>query len=177
MTATAPILSEEDARAITCFDALMWALSRPGLTRDLPEPGMVCVVEALLDRECAAYADDPELARAIARSGAVRATPDQADHVFAKGVTPDMLRQLRQGSDLHPEEGATLITQARIGQGTRLRLTGPGIDGAVEIALDLPPETWPLRADLMRYPTGFEIFVIDGARVVGLPRSTAVEVL
>ena len=29
----------------------------------------------------------------------------------------------------------------------------------------------------MRYPMGFEIFLVDGARILGVPRSTVVEVL
>jgi alpha-D-ribose 1-methylphosphonate 5-triphosphate synthase subunit PhnH len=29
----------------------------------------------------------------------------------------------------------------------------------------------------MRYPMGFEVFLVDGDRVLGLPRTTAVEVI
>jgi alpha-D-ribose 1-methylphosphonate 5-triphosphate synthase subunit PhnH len=89
-----------------------------------------------------------------------------------------MLRDLRQGSDLHPEEGATLVLAATLGEGQALRLTGPGVDGLVDVKIGgLPDGFWDMRRDVMRYPMGFEIFLIDGARVLGLPRSTAVEVL
>lgn len=173
----APLLSEADSRTIACFDALMWALSRPGLPRDLPVPDMAGIAEALLDRECAAYSDDPALAQAIARTGAAPADAAAADHVFVADFVPAMLRALRQGSDLHPEDGATLITRARFDQGPRLRLSGPGIDGHVDIAVDLPPETWAIRREIMRYPMGFELFILHGTQIIGLPRTTHVEVL
>jgi alpha-D-ribose 1-methylphosphonate 5-triphosphate synthase subunit PhnH len=89
-----------------------------------------------------------------------------------------MLRDLRQGSDMHPEDGATLILMATLGTGQALRLTGPGVDGHIDVRVDgLTDGFWQMRRDVMRYPMGFEIFLIDGSRVMGLPRSTTVEVL
>ncbi|MFW2590077.1 phosphonate C-P lyase system protein PhnH [Sagittula sp. SSi028] len=173
----APSPSAADSRCIACFDALMWALSRPGLPRDLPASGVDGLIEALLDRECAAFSDNPAAAEAIARTGAACVPLEAADHVFVDRFDTQTLRRLRQGSDLHPEDGATLVTQARIGHGPRLRLSGPGIDGHLEIALELPPEIWAIRREIMRYPMGFEMFVLDGAQVIGLPRSTQVEVI
>jgi alpha-D-ribose 1-methylphosphonate 5-triphosphate synthase subunit PhnH len=102
-----------------------------------------------------------------------------ADHVFLDRATgAHVLRGLRLGSDLHPEDGATLIVNAALGTGQNLHMTGPGIDGRIDVRVsDLPDGFWQIRAKVMRDPIGFEIFLTDGAGVLGVPRSTRVEVL
>jgi alpha-D-ribose 1-methylphosphonate 5-triphosphate synthase subunit PhnH len=157
----------------------MWALSRPGLPRSLPETGLAQVIETLIDLECAVHFDDEALRTLAARPGATLTTPDRADHLFLSAApTPDLLHTLRMGSDLHPEEGATLVCPASFGTGPRLRLTGPGCDGPVEVRIDGPtPAFWAERARVMRYPMGVDLLLIDGDQVIGLPRSTTVEVL
>ena len=176
---THPAPSDFEARTNATYDALMWALSRPGLPRDLPEPGQAGLVEALLDRECNVYCAEPELAGFALRTGAALVAPDQADHLFYATVhTLDVLKQISLGTDLYPETGATLVCNGTIGAGQGLRLSGPGCKGPVEIRLGgLPEGFWQMRARVLRYPLGFELFVVDGARVLGVPRSCAVEVL
>jgi alpha-D-ribose 1-methylphosphonate 5-triphosphate synthase subunit PhnH len=176
---TAPVPSDFESRTNATYDALMWALSRPGLIRDLPMPGVEGLIDALIDRECAVHCGLAELSAYAERAGAAVVALSSADHVFLpEGPSTQMLRDLRQGSDLHPEEGATLVLAATLGEGQALRLTGPGVDGLVDVKIGgLPDGFWDMRRDVMRYPMGFEIFLIDGARVLGLPRSTAVEVL
>jgi alpha-D-ribose 1-methylphosphonate 5-triphosphate synthase subunit PhnH len=128
-----PRPSEEEARANRSFDALIWALSRPGRSRDLPVPGEAAVIEALIDRECAVHAGDPMLVPLILRTGATLAPVEEADHVFpGSGLSIDALRGIRRGSDLYPDHGATLILRAAFGRGEALRLSGPGIDGATD---------------------------------------------
>lgn len=174
-----PQPSEFEARTNAVYEALMWALSRPGLVRNLPDRGVAQVVETLIDMECAVHCDTEEMRGPIGRCGASIVDPEQADHLFfARQPEPEILRQLRMGTDLHPEDGATLIGTARLGEGSRLRLTGPGCDGPVAIAVKgLSPAFWAERARISRYPLGFEMFLIDGDRVVGVPRSVQVEVL
>lgn len=176
---TAPVPSEFETRTNATYDALMWALSRPGLIRDLPAPGAEGLIDALIDRECAVHAGSPDLCAYAAQTGAAIVPLAKADHVILPDAqTPAMLRDLRQGSDMHPEEGATLILMATLGTGQALRLTGPGVDGHIDVRVDgLADGFWQMRRDVMRYPMGFEIFLIDGSRVMGLPRSTTVEVL
>ncbi|MEO1538133.1 MAG: phosphonate C-P lyase system protein PhnH [Pseudomonadota bacterium] len=161
------------------FDALMWALSRPGLLRQLPEPGMAGMVDALIDRECRVFAASEALELRAARSGAEIVDVAEADHVFIDAISDlGLLDQLSLGSDLYPETGATLVMPAQFGGGSALRLTGPGVDGEVIVRVDgLYPAFWEKRRNVMRYPMGFELFLIDGDRVLGLPRSTNVEVL
>ena len=174
-----PIQTEDEARANRGFAALMQALARPGSVQQLPEPGEGAVIAALIDRECRVHAADPLLIPALLETGAEIAPLDRADHVFAGTLrTLDGLSALNMGSDLYPDDGATLILRCGIGRGADLRLTGPGIETATALSLDgLPQGFWPFRAEAARYPMGFELFVIDGAQVVGIPRSTRVEEL
>lgn len=174
-----PVPSDFEAQTNATYAALMGALSRPGLIHDLPGAGQAQIIAALIDRECAVHCVDPELAALAARAGAVLVDPAAADHVFA-GSCADagLLRHLRVGSDLYPENGATLVIGADLSGGTALRLTGPGVDGAIEVAVGgLPVGFWSERARIMRYPIGFEIFLTEGSRVLGIPRSTQIEVL
>ncbi|WP_375258418.1 phosphonate C-P lyase system protein PhnH [Citreimonas sp.] len=174
-----PVPSAFESRCNATYDALMWALSRPGLVRDLPEAGQAQIVDALIDRDCAVFCDAPDLAARVAGIGAALVDVERADHLFLDRLeNAGLLRALRLGSDLHPELGETLVLNAAIGTGPGVRLTGPGVDGSVEIRIaGLPDGFWRIRAQVMRYPMGFELFLLDGTRVVGLPRSTEVEVL
>ncbi|MGR3434618.1 MAG: phosphonate C-P lyase system protein PhnH [Shimia sp.] len=172
-----PAPSAADLRDAAAFAAVLGALSRPGTIHDLPEAGESAVIAALLDRECRAHAG-PDLADAVARSGAALVPLERCDHAFLGN--PDgthWVARIPVGSQLHPEGGATVILRADLGQGTRLRLTGPGIDGEIEVAVSAAPGLWPARAEAIRYPLGFDLLLIDGTRLMGIPRSTAVEVL
>ena len=171
----APSLAE--TRDNIAFDALLWALSRPGLPRDLPEPGEGSIITALLDRECLVYSADPLLMPEIMRTGAELADIGKADHVFLGAMTTsDSLADIAIGSDYYPDDGATVIIRASIGSGPAIELVGPGVDGVVTPQLDgLPDGFWKARAARLRYPMGFDLFFVDGARVVGVPRSTTIE--
>jgi alpha-D-ribose 1-methylphosphonate 5-triphosphate synthase subunit PhnH len=174
-----PVPDAFETRTNATFEALMWALSRPGAVQDLPAPGMTGIAEALLDRECRVFCDDPDLADHIAAFGAALMPLPLADHCFLSlGTINDRLAQVAVGSALYPDAGATMVAEAQFGTGQPLRLTGPGIETFAEVALDgIAPGFWAMRAALCRYPAGFELFLICGAQVIGLPRSTTIEVL
>jgi alpha-D-ribose 1-methylphosphonate 5-triphosphate synthase subunit PhnH len=159
----------------------MWALSRPGTVQALPSPDVAGIAEALVDRECRVFTDDSALADSLAAFGANGVPVALADHAFmslADGLGLQWLAQVPVGSDLYPDQGATVIAPARFGEGPFLRLTGPGIESFTVIALGgLAEGLWPLRAARCRYPAGFDLFFTDGAQVIGLPRSTQIEVL
>lgn len=175
----APIPSEVETRCNAVFDALMWALSRPGLRRALPDTGAAQIVDALIDRECAVWAADPAITARAGQVGAALVALAQADHLFAGAlVDADALRGLRCGSDLYPDDGATLVVDAQFDTGEALRVTGPGVNGAETLRVGgLPDGFWAVRAEAMRYPMGFELFLLSGDQVIGIPRSTKVEVL
>ena len=167
-----------ELRSNATFEALMWALSRPGDSQDMPEPGFAAIVETLVDLECSAFADDPALRAQIAATGALVATDiSQADHVFLSSLEAAQIAGLRCGSALYPDDGATLVAAVRHGTGHRVRLSGPGIKGAHVATLGVPPAFWAMRAMLCAYPEGFDMLLVDGRSVIGIPRSTQVEVL
>jgi alpha-D-ribose 1-methylphosphonate 5-triphosphate synthase subunit PhnH len=172
----------DDSRTNAAFEELMWALSRPGLARTLPSGGLAVMAESLLDRECSFHvADDADLEGTLKRSGARGVSISEAEYVFAAIDTEDkvaMLAPLRIGTLAYPDESTTLFAPTRFGVGQGLRLTGPGIKDSVTIALDgVDPSFWQMRAQAIRYPLGFDVYLVDGDRVIGLPRSTKIEVL
>lgn len=177
----APTRNASEIRSNATYEALMWALSRPGTVRTLPQPGMAVIAETLVDRECRVFAQDMELHPVIIATGAALAPAALADHAFLSlenAESLDALSRVPVGSHLYPDEGATVFAAARLGEGRVLRLSGPGIETPAEIAVGgLADEIWKIRAARCAYPTGFELFLIDGDRVLGLPRSTKIEVL
>ncbi len=75
---------------------------------------------------------------------------------------------------LFPDRAATLLIGCQIGAGTPLTLSGPGVNGSVTLQVSgLSTAFWELRNRTRRYPLGWDIFLVDGAQVIGLPRSTA----
>lgn len=176
-----PVPDAAEIRTNATFAALMWALSRPGTVQTLPDAGAHGIAEALLDRECRVHAPDAALRAFVATTGAALTVAALADHAFLSLDGADGLAELGEvpvGSALYPDAGATVVAAARLGAGQRLRLTGPGIETVTQVALGgLHPGVWPLRAARCLYPAGFDLFLIDGAQVMGLPRSTQIEVL
>lgn len=172
----------DDLRTSSSFEELIWALSRPGLVRRMPFAGFDALAESLIDRECTFHASlDPALDERIARTGARRAAVEKADYVFAPlGSETDVaeLSRLCIGTLSYPDEAATLIAPAIIGTGQALRLTGPGIKGEVFLRIGgVHPSFWAMRAMAIRYPLGWELYLVDGDRLVGVPRTTKIEVL
>ena len=172
----------DDSRTNATFDELMWALSRPGLVRTLPFGGFETLAESLLDRECTFFAaNDTALDQRLADTGARRATLDKAEYVFASlGTEAEVkaLSTLRIGSLPYPDEAATLFAPAKIGSGQSLRVTGPGIKDSLTIEIGgIDPSFWAMRQKAIRYPLGWDLYLVDADRLVGLPRSTKIEVL
>lgn len=164
------------------FDALLWALSRPGEIRQLPEAGLEAVAESLCDREVSLYASDAALAARLRRTGVRSAPLDAADYVLVPGgIDAEMSARLAAaniGTMIYPESSATLIVAAELGRGTELRLAGPGIAGSATAAIGgIDAAFWATRNRACRYPLGWDVFIVDGGRVLGLPRSTRIEVL
>jgi alpha-D-ribose 1-methylphosphonate 5-triphosphate synthase subunit PhnH len=172
----------DDSRTNAVFEELLWALSRPGLRRTLPGGSLAAMAESLLDRECTFHVlGDSKLDHDLSTTGARRVGLAQADYVFAApGTLEDAsdISALRIGTLAYPDEAATLFASARLGSGQKLRLSGPGIKDSVTIEVDGVDTTfWQSRARAIRYPLGFDLYLVDGDDVVGIPRSTTVEVL
>ncbi|MCU0511579.1 MAG: phosphonate C-P lyase system protein PhnH [Anaerolineae bacterium] len=176
---THPAFTPAEARQRDTFLALMWALSYPGRTATLPAgDALAGIGEALLDLETTYYTPDAALAALLARSGARRLPPDRAAYHFYPQVDAAALADIALaavGSMLYPDDAATLIIGCRLHSGAALRLTGPGIPGEQRCQVAAAPELWSLRAR-SPFPTGWDVFLVDGLQVVGLPRSTRLHV-
>lgn len=178
---THPAYTTAEARTRETFLALMWALSYPGRIQHLPDGGdpFVLIAEALLDLETSYFTPEATLHPLLAHSGAKSLPVETAAYHFYPTLLAHHLPALRKasaGTMLYPDEGATLIIGAALGTGTEFVLRGPGINGAQLFQVDGLPDTfWELREAACRYPIGWDIYLLDGRRTVGLPRSTRME--
>ena len=89
-----------------------------------------------------------------------------------------MLEQASVGDYLYPDRSATLVIGCKWKDptGARLRLSGPGIPQQTRVQIGgLPDAFWSLRERSSRYPLGWDIYLLSGRYVIGLPRTTRVE--
>ena len=178
--------------AQTVFRAVMDAMARPGTVHKLPSlspppaplrPVAAAVVLALLDHDTPLWLDPALQASSAVRgwlgfhTGAPLAhTP--ADAHFALVAAPGELLALEnfaQGSQEYPDRSATLILQVdSLSAGPLLRLSGPGIKDAAELAPTPMPrhfvEQW--RQNRGRFPRGIDIVLAAPEGIACLPRTT-----
>lgn len=178
-----PMMNPAEMRNHQTFTALMWALSRPGQIQRLPDGGqaaLLAIADALIDLETSYYTPDPELNRLLARTGARPQTSDSARYQFYPSLDAADLETLQHapvGSYTYPDEAATLVIGCTFTAGIQLHLSGPGINGSTSITLGaLPASLWTLREQTMRYPLGWDLFLVADDAVIGLPRTTVVAI-
>ncbi|MEL7346612.1 MAG: phosphonate C-P lyase system protein PhnH [Pseudomonadota bacterium] len=179
--------AREGARA---FRVVLDALAKPGRIATLSggtAPSGLCPAAATLlltlaDGETplwiAPRAEEAALAAWIVfHTGAPRtSTPGSA--TFALGPWESLLPLAHwpQGTPDYPDAGITLIVEVpALTSGPALRLTGPGIDGAIIIAPDLPEGSADILSRRAAFPLGVDLILVAGDRILGLPRSTSVE--
>lgn len=83
------------------------------------------------------------------------------------------------GDPEHPEHSATLLIRVDALDGGRaLTLKGPGIETHTTITpLGLPDAFWDARAALANaFPCGIDCYLVCGLAVIGIPRTTLVEI-
>lgn len=197
-------MTEDHAQAT--FRSIMDALARPGSLHPLPVgavprdcPAAVTPLLALCDLMSpitALTCPDPARARrteeligAIGRvTGAPIVGPEDARFALALDDDPD-LSDLTVGSNWSPEYGATLCqrvqslsTQTPGGpEAQTWRLSGPGVrpDSDTTVSVRGLTDRWvAARAALTaHYPRGIDcLLVSDDGLVLGLPRTTTIEV-
>lgn len=179
---TYPEMSAIESRNHHTFMALMWALAHPGRVHILPDPGLRAfadIAAALVDLETSYYTPHAELDRLIAPLGARMRPPATALYQFYPELRAEDLPALAEapiGAYAYPDESATLVIGCSLQSGVGLRLSGPGIDGSISLmAGGMPPGFWALRERTIRYPLGWDVFLVANDWVVGLPRTTQVE--
>lgn len=188
-----PLSTATETQARESFQALMGALSNPGRIFTLPGGALTTdescaqIGMTLLDLETSFYTPDRMLRTILELSGARFRTPASAAYLFLPDLTLfepmimrqtlDMIAQAAVGTITDPDQGATVIVACGVGNGQRLQLAGPGIQHRHELCIDhLPIDFWRLRADMIHYPLGIDIFLVAGSQVIGLPRTTSVEI-
>jgi alpha-D-ribose 1-methylphosphonate 5-triphosphate synthase subunit PhnH len=184
-TTTPPAYTDAEARTRETFLALMWSLSYPGRIYTLPgetESALTNIAEALIDLETSYFTPDAALETQLKRTGARALSPQTAAYHFypagENGVQNSLahIEAAPLGSARYPDEAATLIIGCTFETGGSLRLTGPGIQGTNTVQVDVPQVLWTLRSRA-RYPLGWDVFLVDGARLIGIPRTTVVELM
>lgn len=175
-----PAFTPEEARTRETFLAMMWSLAYPGRVHNLPAEGEVYTLigETLLDLETSFYTPDEGLIEVLAATGSRLLTPERAAYHFYPVLSDALLDTVKQasiGTLEFPDESATLIIGCTLGTGQTLQLTGPGIPPAQEMSVQvggLPVGFWELREKANRYPRGWDVLLVDGRQMVGLPRTT-----
>ncbi|MEM7735702.1 MAG: phosphonate C-P lyase system protein PhnH [Deinococcota bacterium] len=183
---TVPARSDHEAVTHSMFNALMWALSYPGEAQALADASLEhttleYIGLTLLDLETSFYTPDNALEERLKVTGARAKHLQDADYLFYSHLTEDDLEGLehaKRGDMLYPDRAATIILQASFGSGTTLQLTGPGIETSTALKVDgIPAAFWQLRNKTRHYPLGWDVVLVDGVQVVGIPRSTAVTII
>ncbi|MDX2163187.1 MAG: phosphonate C-P lyase system protein PhnH [bacterium] len=175
-----PPYTPAEARARETFLALMWSFSYPGRVYSLPDgkTAVESIAETLLDLETSFYTPDSALEPALSRHSA-RSLPPQtaAYHFYPHLRTADMetVESASIGTLLYPDRAATLFIGCTLDAGETLTLSGPGVNGSLSVHVSgLPDEFWALREKRRRYPLGWDMYLIDDLRVIGLPRSVQI---
>ena len=186
-----PGFAEPVADAQGAFRAVLDAMAHPGrilsagagLTAPASlEPAMAAALLSLVDADTSLWLD-PAFAQArdwLAFHTGARAAGRMAaaDFVVVAALPP--LSALALGTDEAPELGATVILgAAALGEGTRYRLSGPGLAAPTEFAArglgDGFVAFWHDNHAL--FPRGIDLLVCAGTHLAALPRSVTVEAL
>jgi alpha-D-ribose 1-methylphosphonate 5-triphosphate synthase subunit PhnH len=165
------------------FRQLMRAFSYPGLVETLCEAGpggaLPRVLAILLDGEVTLADPDGLLASQLLTLLEARTRPAElAQFVVARAECAPQFEPAL-GTLESPEQGATLILcVARLGEGSALHLSGPGIDGAATLHVrGLDPAWLAARSNWNAgYPLGVDWILVDEQRLVALPRTTRISV-
>lgn len=180
-----PPFTEFERRTRHTFQVMMWGLSYPGRTFDLLASGQgafVDIAQSLLDLETSFYCQDEKLTPMLEQTGARHLSADRASYHFYPELRAEQLQSFKQaslGTLLYPDESATLFIGCKFGQGAALTLSGPGIppDTTQTIQIgDVPVELWGMRERAIRYPLGWDICLIAGNQLIGLPRTTNITI-
>jgi alpha-D-ribose 1-methylphosphonate 5-triphosphate synthase subunit PhnH len=180
--------------AQNCFRVLLDALARPGTThsidveldenaqRQWPASAFAALL-TLADFSTPVWLQrsDKALAQAISfHTGAPLVdTPDAAAFAYvADAASLPALDAFSLGTPEAPQGSATLLIRVEALEGGRpLTLSGPGIQSSVRVVpLGIADTFWHARAALAAHaPCGVDCYLVCGRSVIGIPRTTRVE--
>lgn len=171
--------------AQSCFRAILSAFSSPGHPVTLPvaltpPQGISSACAALLLTLADAHTKIalPEAQAAqdwlTFHTGAPLAAAVDAD--FCVAIARPALAALKQGTDITPEEGATLILDLADFTGPTFWLSGPGLKDPITVSLPLDNvflEEW--HAQTRTAPRGVDVILCAGNQILALPRSLQIK--
>lgn len=181
--------------AQSSFKAILNALSFPGRTFDIPAPpdapgawppALAAAALTLLDADTPVFMDDlacSDAAKAFIRFHAGAPIVETLDAAqFAILLAPEQAEfdAFRIGEDQYPDRSATLLCAVSgFTGGRQVRLTGPGVKTAEDIAPEgLGDRFWNAWArNHALYPLGYDVVLAADASVIGLPRSISATAL
>lgn len=161
------------------FRATLLAFAYPGRPVPVPtRPGRDlarAVLEANWPHTAPIAAADPTLLPA----GHAAVGDADADVLLVDGPSSHgRLLDARRGTEEVPENGATAIYVVDPAERTEARLSGPGIDGTSRVRLPFSAGELADRAVCCaRPPLGVDLLAVVGGALVGLPRTSGVEVI
>ncbi|OCT12241.1 phosphonate C-P lyase system protein PhnH [Paenibacillus pectinilyticus] len=182
----------------SAYRKLIDSLSRPGTVSDLSaEAGKLGMDQGCLPstQVLAAMLLDPEVSFTVFSERKAQVThvfkqmsyarevdASEADFIFVLGDAPseDLTRALeiaKIGDLQDPHFSATLIIETEsLSNGTKLRLSGPGIQSSSNAKVTINDAWLDIRAARnCEYPLGLDIIFVDAAhRLLALPRTTQV---
>lgn len=186
-------LTEPVSQAQQIFRQVLTALSEPGTRMTLaplPSPRgvhsaayQICL--ALLDNDTPLWISDslldPSLTSSLRFHCGCPIITERGEASFAI-ATPEDLANLDgfcQGSHEYPDRSTTLILQVDdLHSSGPWRLSGPGIANYRQVGIEGLNAGWTtwLKANREAFPLGIDLLLTDGNSLIGLPRTTRVEV-
>lgn len=173
------------------FRALMQALANPGQPQKLgpvltpPEPlgpELAALALTLCDHDIAVWLDAELATEEVLgwlrfHTGAtVTQRPEEAQFALCRNAALP-LHSFGQGTQSSPDRSTTIVQQvAALSGGAPLELRGPGIDGAVEMAVTGLPAGFLVQwaENRAQFPRGVDLLLVASGTVIGLPRTTRI---
>lgn len=186
-------LSDPVFQSQQIFRQVLRALSEPGTRLTLAplaaprgvDSAAYQVCLALLDSDTPLWVSDgldtPALLSSLRFHCGCPMTNEPGNATFAITTADEFtdLGRFYQGSDEYPDHSTTLIVQVdHLHSAGPWQLSGPGIDGHRSVGIDgLGPHWLPwLQANHAAFPLGVDLLLTDGNSLMGLPRTTRLEV-
>lgn len=167
----------------TNFRSSLEALSRPGkyqVIHPVFGSGLLAMASVLLFAEVSyCYQGEKDFSIIEALSGSKQAPVEDADYIFLDGPDTQTIQEAKPGTADRPENSATLICSCESSTQIRTKLSGPGINGSTTTNLPVDEPFITALAEInCAFPMGIDIFlVVDNHKILGLPRTTTIEVI
>jgi alpha-D-ribose 1-methylphosphonate 5-triphosphate synthase subunit PhnH len=175
---------------------MLEAFSRPGVSTPIPELGVegpdalpsevLTLLISICDHDTPIWLDEDLRTSPLARwlsfhcSAPTTIDPLQSSFAVLRGSSASsaMLDQFALGDVRYPERSTTVIfTCDDFTSGAPILLTGPGVGSHISVRPSGLPQDFLLmaQANNRMFPRGVDILLVAGAQLLGLPRSTILE--